>query len=77
VGNVSEGVALMEEAFPQILCPVTAAEILTHYYRAGNKEKVMFYYQSMEEIDGVVDMEFYSDKITTEEIKRFLGLDNQ
>ena len=77
VGDVSEGVALMEEAFPQILCPVIAAEILIHYYLAGNKEKVMFYYQAMEEIDGEVDMEFYSDKITTEEIKRFLGLENR
>jgi len=31
----------------------------------------------MEEIDGEVDMEFYSDKITTEEIKRFLGMENR
>ena len=77
VGDVSEGVALMEEAFPQILCPVIAAEILIYYYLAGNKEKVMVYYQAMEEIDGEVDMEFYSDKITTEEIKRFLGLEIQ
>ena len=77
VGNVSEGVALMEKALPQILCPVLAAEILMHYYLVRNKEKAMFYYQTLEVIDGEMEMDLYSEKITTEEIKRFLGLENQ
>jgi len=77
MGDVSEGVALMEKSFPHILCPVLAAEILVHYYRTGNKEKAMFYYRELEAIDGEVEMEFYSEKVTTEEIKRFLGLANQ
>jgi hypothetical protein len=77
MGDVSEGVAFMEKAFPKILCPVLAAEILIHYYRAGNKGKAMSYYQALEKIDGEVEMDFYSEKITTEEIKRFLGLENQ
>ena len=66
----------MEKAFPKILCSVLAAEVLIHYYRAGNKEKAMFYYRALEKIDGEVEMDFYSEKITTEEIKRFLGLEN-
>jgi tetratricopeptide (TPR) repeat protein len=73
MGDVSEGVAFMEKAFPKILCPVLAAEILIHYYRAGNKEKAMSYYRALEKIDGEVEMEFYSEKISTEEIKKFLG----
>jgi hypothetical protein len=77
IGNVSEGVILMEKAFPQILCSVLAAEILIHYYLAGNKEKVMSYFRALEAIDGEVEMELYSEKITTEEIKRFLGLQHQ
>ena len=74
MGDVSEGVAFMEKAFPKILCSVLAAEILIHYYRAGNKEKAMSYYRALEKIDGEVEMEFYSEKISTEEIKRFLGI---
>jgi hypothetical protein len=77
MGNVSEGVGLMEKALPQILCPVLAAEILTHYYLAGNKGKAMSYYRALEAIDREVEMEFYSEKISTEEIKRFLGLEDQ
>jgi DNA-directed RNA polymerase len=77
MGNVSDGVAFMEKAFPKILCPVLAAEILIHYYLAENKEKTMSYYRALEKIDGEVEMEFYSEKISTEEIKRFLGLENQ
>jgi hypothetical protein len=77
MGNVSDGVAFIKKAFPKILCPVLAAEILIHYYRAGNKGKAMSYYQALEKIDGEVEMDFYSEKITTEEIKRFLGLENQ
>ena len=76
-GNVSEGVATMEEAFPKILCPVMAAKILIHYYRAGDKEKVLSYYRSLEAIDGEVDMEFYSEKVSTEAVKRFLRLEIQ
>jgi hypothetical protein len=37
----------------------------------------MSYYRALEKIDGEVEMDFYSEKITTEEIKRFLGLENQ
>lgn len=73
MGDVSEGVMLMEEAFPKILCPVLAAEILIHYYLAGNKGKAMSYYQALEKIDGEVEMDFYSEKITTEEIRDFLA----
>ena len=38
MGNVSEGVEFMEKAFPHILCSVLGAELLIHYYHAGNKE---------------------------------------
>jgi len=48
-------------------------ELIYYHMGKGNKDKVLQYFKVMEENSDEVDVEFYTDKLTTEDLERFLG----
>jgi hypothetical protein len=50
-----------------------ATALMEYYYRKHDKEKVWQYFQRMEALEDDVDVEFYSEELTNEQIEQMLG----
>ena len=73
LGETERAVQCMEEASEYLPCAFMAVELIYYYLGKENKEKVLKYFKAMEENDSEVDVEFYTDKLATEDLERFLG----
>ena len=73
LGETERAVACMEEAIEYLPCDFMAVELIYYHMGKGNKDKVLQYFKVMEENSDEVDVEFYTDKLTTEDLERFLG----
>ena len=54
-------------------CSVMATALIEYYCRLGDREKVWHYFQRMEEEEGEVDINFYSEELTNDQLETFLG----
>ena len=73
LGDTERAVKSMEEAIRHLSCGVMATELMAYYLRKENKKKVLQYFKHIEQVEGVVDVGFYTDKVTTEDLEEFLG----
>ena len=73
LGETEKAIVCMEKAMAYMGCSVMATALIEHYYRLGNRKKVWHYFQRMEEEEGEVDINFYSEELTNEQLEAFLG----
>ena len=73
LGEIERAVACMEKAMEHMCCSNMATALMEYYYRKHNKEKVWQYFQRMEALEDDVDVEFYSEELTNEQIEQMLG----
>ncbi len=73
LGETEKAVNCMERAMEHMGCSNMATALMEYYYRKHDKEKVWQYFQRMEAAEEDVDVEFYSDHLTNEQIEQFLG----
>ncbi|HOG82016.1 MAG TPA: hypothetical protein PK651_06545, partial [Smithellaceae bacterium] len=73
LGEIEMAVNCMERAMEHMNCSNMATALIEYYYRMNNREKVWQYFQRMEALEDDVDVEFYSDNLTNEQIEQMLG----
>jgi len=73
LGETEQAVICMEKAMAHMDCSVMATALVEYYYRLGDREKVWHYFQRMEEGEGEVHIDFYSEELTNEHLEAFLG----
>jgi hypothetical protein len=71
--DTERAVKSMEVSIQHLSCGVMATELMAYYLKKEDKEKVLQYFMVIEKFEGVVDVEFYTDKLTTEDLEQFLG----
>lgn len=72
LGNTDRAVRCMERAMEHVDCCVMATALIEYYYQQGDREKVWNYFKRIETIEGDFSIEFYSDKLTNDQIEQFL-----
>ena len=73
LGEIERAVNCMEKAMEHMNCSNMATALIEYYYHKNNKEKVWQYFQRMEALEDDVDVEFYSDELTNNQIEQLLG----
>jgi tetratricopeptide (TPR) repeat protein len=73
LGEIETAVNCMERAMEHMGCSNMATALMEYYYRKHDKEKVWQYFQRMEALEYDVDVEFYSEELTNEQIEQMLG----
>ena len=73
LGEIETAVNCMERAMEHMGCSNMATALIEFYYRTNNREKVWQYFQRMEALEDDVDIHFYSDDLTNEQIEQMLG----
>ncbi len=73
LGETEKAVNCMERAMEHMGCSNMANALMEYYYQKHDQEKVWQYFQRMETLEDDVDVEFYSEELTNEQIEQMLG----